>query len=156
MLEKTLKSPLDSKEIKPVNSKGNQSCIFTGRTDAEAEAPIFQPPDVKSQFIGKDPNAQKEGRQDEKRVTKDEMIGWHHQLNRHEFEKTSGDGEGQGGLECCNTWDLKESDMTEQLNNNKGESACRWDSGEESICHCRRHERGGFDPWVKKIPWSRK
>ena len=102
VLEKTLESPLYRKGIKPVNSKGDQSCIFTGRTDAEAETPVLQPPDVKGQFIGKDPDAWKESRQEEKRVIKDETIGWHHQLNGHEFE-TSGDGEGQGGLECCHT-----------------------------------------------------
>ena len=120
MLENILESLLYSKGIKPVNSKGDQSCIFTGRTDAEAETPILQPPDVKGQFIGKNPHARKERRQGEKRVIKDEMIGWHHQLNGHEFE-TSDDGEGQEGLECCNTWDLKEPDIIEQLNNNEGE-----------------------------------
>ena len=85
MLEKTPESPLDNKEIKPVNSKGNQSWIFIGRTDAEAEASILWPPDVKSQFIGKDPDAGKDRRQ-EKGMTEDEMVGWHHQLNGHEFE----------------------------------------------------------------------
>ena len=86
MLEKTLESPLGSKEIKPVNSKGNQPWVFIERTDAEAEAPILWPPDAKSWLIGKDPDAGKDWGQEEKRMTEDEMAGWHHQLDRHEFE----------------------------------------------------------------------
>ena len=86
MLEKTLESPLDFKEIKPVNLKDNQHWIFIGRTDAKAEAPILWSPDVKSQLIGKDPYAEKDWRQKEKGVTEDEVVGWHHQLNGHEFE----------------------------------------------------------------------
>ena len=86
VLEKTLKSPLDCKEIKPVYPKGNQSWIFTGRTDAEAETPIFWPPDVKNWLIRKDPDAGKDWRQEEKGTTEDEMVGWHHRLNGHEFE----------------------------------------------------------------------
>ena len=101
VLEKTLESPLDSKEIKPVNNKGNQSWIFTGRTDVEAEAPILWPPDVKSQLIGKDPDAGKDWGQYEKEATEDEMVGWHPWHNGHEFEQTPGDSEGQGSLECC-------------------------------------------------------
>ena len=101
VLEKTLESPLDCKEIKPVKSKGNQSWIFVGRT--EAEAPILWPPDVKSQLIGKDPNAGKDWGQ-EKEVTEDEMDRWHHWLNWHEFEQTLGDSEGQGSLECGSPW----------------------------------------------------
>ena len=100
VLEKTLEGPLDSKEIKPVNPKENQSWIFTGRTDAEAEAPIFWPPDVKSWLTGKDPDAGKDWRQ-EKGMTEDEMVGWHHWLNGHEFEQTLEDSEGQGSLACC-------------------------------------------------------
>ena len=118
VLEKTLESLLDSKEIKPVNPKGNKLWMFIGRTDAEAEAPILWPPDVKSQFTGKDPDAEKDWRQEGKWVTEDEMVGWHHQLNRYEFEQTSGDGEGQGSLVCCSPWGHKESDTTEWLNNN--------------------------------------
>ena len=94
MLKKTLESSLDSKEIKPVNPKGNQSLIFIGRTDAEAEAPILWPPNVKSQPFGKDPDAGKDGGQEEKGMTEDEMVGWHHQFNGHEFEQTPGDSEG--------------------------------------------------------------
>ena len=107
VLEKTLDSPLDSTEIKPVNPKGNQPWIFIGRTDAEAEVPIFWPPDVKSWLIGKDPGSGKDWGQEEKKVTKDEVVGWHHGLNGREFEQASGDGEGQGSLACCNLWVTK-------------------------------------------------
>ena len=119
MLEKTLESLLDSKEIKPVHPKWNQSRIFTGRTDAKAEAPILWPPDAKSQLIGKDPDAGKDWRQEEKGTTEDETVGWHHQLNGHEFEQAPGDGEGQGSLVCCSPWGRKESQLTEWLNKNK-------------------------------------
>ena len=98
-----------------VNPKRNQSWIFTERTDAEAEAPILWPPDVKSQLIRKDPDAGKDWRQEEKRTTEDEMVGWHHWLNRHEFEQTLLD-DGQGSLVCYSPWGRKESDTTEQLN----------------------------------------
>ena len=118
MLEKTLESSLDSKEIKPVSPKRNQPWIFTGRTEAEAEAPILWPPDVKSQIIGKDPDAGKDWGQEEKGMTEDEMVGWHHQLNGHKFEQTLGDRDGQGRLACCSPWGHKESDTTEQLNSN--------------------------------------
>ena len=104
-------SPLDSKEIKPINSKWNQPWIFIGRTDAVVEAPILWPPEVKSQLIGKDPDAGKEWGQEKKGVTEDEMVGWHHQLNGHEFEQTQEDSEGQGSLTCCSPWGCKESDM---------------------------------------------
>ena len=112
--EDSFESPLDCK-IKPVNCKGNQSWIFTGRTDAEAEAPILWPPDVKNWLTGKDPGAEKDWRQEDKGRTEDEMVGWHHQLDGHEFEHTLGAGDGQGGLACCSPWDHKESDTTEQL-----------------------------------------
>ena len=114
VLDKTLESPLDNKEIKRVNPEGNQPWIFIGRTDAEA--PILWPPDVKSQCIGKDPGAGKDWGQ-EKRVTEDEMIGWHHCLNGHEFEQTPGGSDGQGSLVCCSPWGCKELDVTEHLNN---------------------------------------
>ena len=103
VLEKTLESPLDSKKIKPVNPKGNQSWILIGRTDVEAKIPILWPPDVKSRLIRKDPNAGKDWKQ-EKGMSEDEMIGWHHQLNAHEFEQTLGNGEGLGSLACCSPW----------------------------------------------------
>ena len=117
VLEKTLESPLDSKEIKPVNPKGIQPWIFIGRTDAEAEALILWPPNAKSRLTGKDLDAGKDWRQEEKGMTEDEMVEWHHWLSGHEFEQTLGDGEGQGGLACCSSWGHKESDTTEWLNN---------------------------------------
>ena len=98
VLEKTLESPLDCKEIKSVNIKGNQPWIFIGRTDAEAEAPFLWPPDVKSWLIGKDPDAGKDWRQEKKGTIEDEMVGWHHWLNGHEFKQTVGNGERQGSL----------------------------------------------------------
>ena len=100
VLEKTLESSLDCKEIKPVNPKGNQSWIFIGRTDAEAETPILWPPDVKNSLTGKNPDAGKDWRQEEKGTTENEMVGWYHRLNGHEFESTPGVGEGQESLEC--------------------------------------------------------
>ena len=103
VLEKTLDSPLDSKEIKPVNPKGNQPWIFTGRTGAEAEAPILWPTDAKNWLTGKDPDTGKDWRQKEKGVAEDEMIGWYHELNGHSFEQTPGDSDGQGTLSCCST-----------------------------------------------------
>ena len=117
VLEKTLESPLDWKEIKPVNLKGNQSWLFIGRTDAEA--PILWPPDAKSWLIGKDPDAGKDWGQEEKQATEDEMVGWHHQFNRNELEQTLGDSEGQGSLVCCSPWGCTEWDATEWLKNNR-------------------------------------
>ena len=116
VLEKTLESPLDCKEIKPANLEGNQSWIFIGRPAAEGEIPILRPPDAKSQFIGKDPDAGKDWRQDRKGMTEDEMVGWHHWLNGQEFDLALGDGEGQGNLACCSPWGRKELDTTEWLN----------------------------------------
>ena len=116
VLEKTLESPLDCKKIQPGNSTGNQPWIFIGRTDAEAEAPILWPPDMKNRLTGKDPDAGKDWRQEEKGMIEDEMVGWHHQLNGHEFGQVSWDGEGQGSLACCSPWGHKELDTTEQLN----------------------------------------
>ena len=116
VLEKTLESPLDCKEIKPVRLKRNKSLIFTGRTDAEAETPILWPPDVKNWFIGKYLDAGKDWRQEEKGMTEDKMVGWHHQHNGHEFEQAPGVGEEQGSLACCGPWGCNESDTTEWLN----------------------------------------
>ena len=115
-LEKTLESPLDYKEIQPVHPKGNQSWIFIGRTDVEAETPILWSPDVKNWLIWKDPDAGKDWGQEEKGMTEDEFVGWHHWLNGHGFGWTPGVGDGQGGLACCSSWGCKESDTTEQLN----------------------------------------
>ena len=102
-LEKSLESPLDGKEIKPVDPKGNQSWIFIGRTDAEAETLLLWPSDAKNWLIGKDPDAGKDWRQ-EKGMTENEMVGWHHRLNGHEFEQALGVGDGQEGLVCCSPW----------------------------------------------------
>ena len=107
VLEKTLESPLDSKEIQPVYPKGNQSWIFIGRTDAEVETPILWPPDVKNWFLGKDPDAGRDWGQEETGTTEDEMAGWHHWLNGRESEWTLGVGDGQGGLACCSPWGCK-------------------------------------------------
>ena len=126
-LRKTLKSPLDSKEIKQINSKGNQPWIFIRRTDAEAGAPILWPPDVTSWLTWKDPDAGKDWRQKEKGMTEDEMVGWHHQLTGHEFEQTLADGEGRGSLVCCSPRGFKELDITERLNiNNWAKMARTW------------------------------
>ena len=116
VLEKTLESPLHYKEIKPVHPKENQSLIFIGRTDADAEAPTLWPPDVKNWLNGKDPDAGKDWRQEEKGTTEDEMVGCHHRLDGHEFEQALGVGDGQGDLVCCSPWGHKESDTTEGLN----------------------------------------
>ena len=107
---------LGLQEIQPVNPKGNQPRVFIGKTDAEAETLILWPPDVKDWLIGKDPDAGKNWRQEQKGTTEDEMVGWHHQLSGHEFAQAPGVGDGQGSLMCCSPWGLKELDMTEQLN----------------------------------------
>ena len=116
VLEKTLESPLDCKEIQPVHPKRDQSWVFIGRTDVEAETPILWPPDAKSWLIWKDPNARKDWGQEEKGTTEDEMVGWHHRVNRHRFGWTLALGDEQEGLECCGSWGCKELDTTEQLN----------------------------------------
>ena len=116
MLEKTLESPLDCKEVQPVCIKGDQSWVFIGRTDVEAETPVLWPPGAKSWLIWKDPDAGKDLGQEEKGPTEDEMVGWHHRLNGRESEWTPGVDDGQGGLVCCGPWGHKESDTTEQLN----------------------------------------
>ena len=128
VLEKTLESPLDCKEIQLVHPKGDQSWVFIGGTDAEAETPILWPPHTKSWLIGKDPDAGKDWGQEEKGTTEDEMAGWHYQLNGHEFEWTPGVGDGQGGLACCNSWGHKESDMSEWLNWTEQVSMYAWSS----------------------------
>ena len=116
VLEKTLESPLDCREIQPVHSKGDQPWDFFGRNDARAETPVLWPPHVKSWLIGKDFIAGRDWGQEEKGTTEDEMAGWHHWLDGHESEWTPGDGDRQGGLACCNSWGCKESDTTERLN----------------------------------------
>jgi len=118
VLEKTLESPLDCKEIQSVHPKGDQyqSWVFIGRTDVEAEAPKLLPPDVKSWLIWKDPDPGKDWGQEEKGTAQDEMAGWHHWLNGHGFGWTPGVGDGQGGLVCCGSWSRKELETTERLN----------------------------------------
>ena len=115
VLEKTLKSPLDCKEIQLVHSKGDQPWVFFGRNDAEAETPVLWPPHVKSWFTEKDSDAGRDWGQ-EKGTTEDEMAGWHHGFDGREFEWTLGDDDGQGGLACCDSWARKESDTTERRN----------------------------------------
>ena len=110
VLEKTLESPLDCKEIKPFNPEGNQSWLFFGRTDAEAETLILWSPDAKNWLIWKDPDAGEDWRQEERGTTEDKMVGWHHQLDGHEFEQALGIGDEQGSLACCSPWGLKELD----------------------------------------------
>ena len=138
--------------IQPVHSKGDQSWVFFGRTDAKAETPILWPPHAKSWLIGKDSDAGRDWGQEEKGMTEDEMAGWHHQLNGHESEWTPGVGDGQGGLACCDSWGRKESDTTERLN---------WTDGEQaSVCHSYLVRLwGGKDAMRKKkkaerMSWS--
>ena len=132
VLEKTLESSWDSKGIKPVNPKGNQPWICIGRTDTETDTPILWPPDVKRWLIGKDPDAGKCWGQEEKGMTEDDMLGWHHRLNGHEFEQAPGDREGPESLACCSPQGHKELDMTYRLNNNK-------DITRESFCWSPLH-----------------
>ena len=113
--KRLLRVPLDCKEIQPVHPRGDQSWVFIGRTDVEAETPVLWPPDAKSWLIWKDPDAGKDWGQ-EKGTTEDEMVGWHHPLNGHGFGWTVGVGAGQGGLVCCGSWGRKESETTEWLN----------------------------------------
>ena len=116
VLEKTLASPLDCKEIQPVHCEGDQPWAFYGRNDAKAETPVLWPPHAKSWLIARDSDAGRDWRQEEKGTIEDEMAGWHHWLDGHEFDWTPGVGDGQGGLACCDSWGLKELDMTEWLN----------------------------------------
>ena len=116
VLEKTLESPLDCKEIQPVPSEGDQPWDFFGRTDAKAETPVLWPPHVKSWLIGKDSDAGRDWGQEEKGRTEDEMAGWYHWLNERESGWTPGVGDGQGDPACCDSWGRKESDRTERLN----------------------------------------
>ena len=141
VLEKTLESPLDCKEIQPVHPKRDQPWVFIGRTDANAETPILWPPHARSWLIGKDSDAGRDWGQEEKGTTEDEMAGWHHWLDGREFEWTPGVGDGQGGLVCFDSWGRKESDTTERLN---------WT---EWRCRCGGQTRGhgggkgGWDDW---------
>ena len=116
VLEETPESPLDCKEMEPVPYEGDQPWVFFGGNDAKAEAPVLWPPHVRHWLIGKDSDAGRDWGQEEKGTTEDEMAGWHHWLNANESEWIPGDGDGQGGLACCNSCDRKESDMTEWMN----------------------------------------
>ena len=127
--------------LKPVHPAGNQSWVFIGRTDVEAETPILWPPDAKSWLIGKDPDAVRDWEQEEKGATEDEMVGWHHRLNGHGFGWTPGVGDGQGGLVCCGSWGCKELDTTEQLN---WELSCDiWKSHWQSIFLLTSYSKSG-------------
>ena len=156
VLEKALESLLDRNEIQPVHPKGNQSWMFIGRTDAEAETPILWPPEAKSWLIVKDTDAGKDRRQEKKGMTEDEMVGWHHGLSGHVFEQTPWDGEGHGNLECCSPWGCKESDMTEQLNNKRAWTAFSPRGNFSSTFCCTQvfsHETRLSHPSAKKTQW---
>ena len=116
VLEKTLESPLDCKEIQPVHSEGDQPWDFFGRNDTKAETTVLWPPHAKSWLVGKDFDAGRDWGQEEKGTTEDEMAGWHHWLDGRDSEWTPRVGDGQGGLVCCDSWGHKESDTTERLN----------------------------------------
>ena len=133
VLEKTLESPVDSKEIQPVHAKGHQSWMFIGGTDVEAETPVVWPPNKKSWLIGKDPDAGKDWEQEDKGTTEDEMVRWHHWLDGHGFGWTPGVGDGQGGLVRCGSQGRKESDTTEWLN---------WTELKESFAYSRIAYKG--------------
>ena len=150
VLKKILESPLDSKEIKPVNPKANQPWIFIGRTDAQAEASVLWPLDVKNWLTGKDPDAGKDWRLEEKGTTGHKMVGWHHRLHWHESKQAPGVGNGQGGLACFSLWGHKESDTTEWLN---------WTlSKDETLlyyyCHYIHFVDGKTEAWKGKTIWK--
>ena len=172
VLEKTLECSLDCKEIQSVHLKGNQSWIFTGRTDVEAETRILWLPDVKRWLIWKDPDAGKDWGQEERGSTEAEMVGWHHQLNGHEFKLTPEVDDGQGGLACCSPWDRKESDRAEQLNwtelkiatreatrrkpRSLANTSCHLWSSNNSNCHLTENTWGSQGDWQKNHPPSHK
>ena len=147
VLEKTLESPLDYKEIQPVHLKGDHSWIFIGRTDVKAHTPILCPPDVKSWLIWKEPDAGKDWGQEEKWTTEDEMVGWHHWLNGHGFWWTLGVGDGQGGLVCWGTWGCKESDTTEWLN----DSSVQWCLKQQVCAHNEWMNQFSSVEWVSEL-----
>ena len=152
VLEKTPESPFDCKEIQPVHSKGHQSWVFFGRNDSKSETAIFWPPHAKSWLIGKDSDAGKDWRQEEKGTTEDGMAGWHHRLDGHEFGWTPGAGDGQGGLVCCDSWGHNESDTTEWLS----WTDLHWnylDNGKSSSR--RNHSDIKFEQcWRRKNTWN--
>ena len=157
MLEKTLESPLESKEIQPVHPKGNQSWLFTGRTDAEAETPILWSPDVKNWLIWKDPDAGKDWGQEEKGATEDEMVGWHHRLNGLDFEQSPRVGDGQGKLVCCCPWITKSRTWLRNWTTTTPSSVLTWRIP-------WREEPGGLQPmgsqrvghdWMTELNWNK-
>ena len=148
--QKTLESPLDCKEIQPVHSEGDQPWDFFGRNDAKAETPVLWPPYVKSWLIGKDSDAGRDWGQEEKGMTEDEMAGWHHWLDGRESEWTLGDGDGQGGLACCDSWGRKESNTTEQLNWTENPDLGFW------IPFFSKKEQGFLGKWLTPCQGHRK
>ena len=154
VLEKTLVSPLDFKEIQPVHPKGYQTWVFIGRTDVEAETPVLWPPAVKSWLIGKDLDTGKDWGQ-EKGMAEDEMVGWHHRLNGHGFGWTMGVGDGQGGLACCCSWGHKESDTTERLNWTELKVSYRASLMAQMVKNLPALRVTQVQSWVWKIPWRR-
>ena len=147
VLEKTLESPLDCKEMQPVHSEGDQPWVFFGRNDAKAETPVLWLPHAKSWLIGKDSDAGRDWEQEEKGTTEDEMTGWHHWLDGHESGWTPGVGAGQGGLACCDSWGCKESDTTERLNWTK------LDKNQTITADFRNHQKNIHDlvDWILTI-----
>ena len=148
VLEKTLASPLNFEKVKPVNPKGNQSWIFFGRTDADVEAPILWPPNAKNWFTGKDTEAGKDWRQEEKGTTEAEMVGWHHQFDGHEFEQAQGVDDWQGSLECCSSWGPKELDTTKRLHFDFSLSGIGKGNGNPLQCSCLENPMDGGDWWA--------
>jgi len=144
VLEKILESPLDCKEIHPIHPKVNQSWVFIGRTDAEAETPILRPPDAKSWLIGKDPDAGKDWGHEEKGMTEDEVVWWPHEFNGHQFEQAPRVGDGQGGLVCCSPWGCKESNTTERLNWTDPPAQSWWQVG----AACSQQVPVCFNEWL--------
>ena len=140
VLEKTLESPLDCKEIQPVHSEGDQPWDFFGRTDAKAEALVLWPPHVKSWLTGKDSSAGRGWGQEEKGTTEDEMAAWHHRLDGSESEWTPGVGDGQGGLACCDSWHRKESETTERLNWTDTQKTCTMSKNMENA-HMKSYQK---------------
>ena len=155
VLEKTLESPLDNKENRPVSPKVNQLWIFIERTDAEAEVPILWPLDAKSRLIGKDPGAGEDWGQKEKGATEDEMVRWHHQLNGHVFEQILGDSEGEGSLVCCSSWGCSQTWTTQQeqlrcLDTHKKPLST---TPELMLMKCLLERRGEGDWRLAKVQW---
>ena len=151
VLEKTLESPLDCKEIQPVHPKGDQTWVFFGRNDAKAETPVLWPPHAKSWLIGKDSDAGRDWGQEEE-ATEDETVGWHHRLDGHEFEWTPGVGDGQGGLACCNSWGHRVGhDWATELNwteNNQDYIVLSWRLKNRRVVHNKETRDRPTPIWI--------